>query len=103
MAELFTISWLIQRAVDHGGHGSFNQLAQAIGTQSSMMTVYRKGHQIPSDPMLFRLCNEAGEPIEEWLICAHAMRNEPEMASVWQSMLEKIKLSDPIKSPSKAA
>lgn len=86
-----------------GGFPSLTRLGMFIGITSGSMSHLFRGKNNPDDETVRKLCEVAGEPFDEWLIRAHAARNDGKIAETWLSILDRLQLNDGSQKNDKAA
>ncbi len=85
---MMDISLLLALARQRSGLGTNNKVAHAVGARSAQMTQYERGHYLPTDKVLIKLCDLAREAPEPWLLQARVLREEGEAKALWQGIMK---------------
>ncbi len=66
---------------------SNRQIALCIDVASRSLTDWERADVYPNDKNILKLCMLAGEDPLEWMLWAHAQRNEDETSYAWNALL----------------
>ncbi|MGH0002641.1 hypothetical protein ACQU0X_21425 [Pseudovibrio ascidiaceicola] len=80
------ISELLALAIQKAQLKNKRQLAAKLNIAEAHMGKYQKGHYLPSDETLFKLCRLAETDPAQWLLWARMQREEGEARQEWEKI-----------------
>ena len=84
------ITALIDKAREHSGIPSDNQIAERFGITRQVVSQWRSGKSVPSDERILALSRMAGAAPGPFLVAAAAARSHGEAARAWSALARQL-------------